>query len=60
MKAYKGFNPDMTCSGFQYEEGKTYETDEANLCSAGFHACEAPLEVMQYYQPSKEIGRAHV
>lgn len=31
MKAYKGFNPDMTCRGFQYEEGKTYETDEATL-----------------------------
>ena len=25
MKAYKGFNPDMTCRGFKYEEGKTYE-----------------------------------
>ena len=25
MKAYKGFNKDMTCRNFQYEEGKTYE-----------------------------------
>ena len=23
MKAYKGFNSDMTCRGFQYKEGKT-------------------------------------
>ncbi len=27
MKAYKGFNKDMTCRGFQYEEGKEYEQD---------------------------------
>ena len=29
MKAYKGFNADMTCRGFQYREGETYETDKA-------------------------------
>lgn len=25
IKCYKGFNKDMTCRGFQYEEGKEYE-----------------------------------
>ena len=49
MKAYKGFNPDMTCLGFQYEEGKEYETDKAELCNEGFHACERPLDIIQYY-----------
>ena len=49
MKAYKGFNPDMTCRGFQYEEGKKYETDKAELCNEGFHACERPLDIIQYY-----------
>ena len=56
MKAYKGFNPDMTCRGFQYEEGKTYETDEATLCEKGFHACLAPLDVFSYYTPCDENG----
>ena len=56
MKAYKGFNPDMTCSGFQYEEGKTYETDEAALCKKGFHACLAPMDVFSYYPPCGDNG----
>ena len=25
IKAYKGFNKDMTCRDFQYEVGKAYE-----------------------------------
>ena len=51
MKAYKGFDKDMQCRGFQYEEGKTYETDKAELCKTGFHACEDPLNVFRYYPP---------
>lgn len=53
MKAYKGFNKDMTCRDFQYEVGKTYETDEADLCNSGFHACENPLDCFRYYSPGK-------
>lgn len=56
MKAYKGFNHDMTCRGFQYEEGKTYEEDSAELCKKGFHACEAPLDVLTYYLPVDDSG----
>ena len=56
MKAYKGFNPDMTCRGFQYEEGKTYKTDEATLCEKGFHACLAPMDVFSYYPPCDDNG----
>ena len=51
MKAYKGFNPDMTCRGFKYEEGKEYETAKAECCASGFHACEHPLDCLRYYDP---------
>ena len=51
MKAYKGFNKDLTCRGFQYEEGKEYVTDSASLCNSGFHACINPLDCFGYYAP---------
>ena len=55
MKAYKGFNKDMTCRGFQYKEGETYETDKASICREGFHACLDPLNTFSYYQPANSI-----
>ena len=56
MKFFKGFNKDLQCdplgnNPFQYEIGKTYEMDSAELCDHGFHACEAPLDVFNYYAP---------
>lgn len=55
MKAYKGFNRDMTCRGFQFEEGKEYHEDKAVLCESGFHACENPLDTFNYYAPGSSV-----
>lgn len=44
MSAYRGFDKDLRCRGFQYEVGKTYEEKEARVC-------ENPLNVLQYYPP---------
>ena len=58
MKAYKGFNKDLTCRGFQYEEGKTYEEQEAKLCESGFHACENPIDCFGHYMPGISVYHA--
>jgi hypothetical protein len=51
MKAYKGFDENLKCKDFQYEIGKTYEEPTAELYEKGFHACEYPLDVFEYYDP---------
>ena len=52
MKVYKGTDKNLQCRGFQYEIGKEYVEDKADLCNAGFHGCERPLDVFAYYYPA--------
>ena len=50
IKSYKGFDKDFKCKDFQYEVGKEYEIEgDIKCCERGFHACESPMEVFDYY-----------
>ena len=55
MKAFKGFNKDLTCRDFQYKVGETYEEEKAELCLAGFHACESPVNCLLHYDPATSV-----
>ena len=51
IKAYKGFDENLCCRGFQYEIGKEYvQEGEIECCSRGFHACTNPFDVLDYYK----------
>ena len=50
IKSYKGFDKNLRCRDFQYKIGGIYEMDgEIKVCSRGFHACESPFDVFDYY-----------
>ena len=53
MRVYKGTDKDMRCKGLQYEIGKPVTVGgDIKLCERGLHACEMPLDVLNYYPPA--------
>ena len=58
MLAYKVFHEDLTCRGFQYEIGKTYQMDDEPVPRhRGFHACLVLDDVFKYCIPLRETYR---
>ena len=48
--AYKGFDSNMQCRGFQYEVGQHYvHNGPVRQCDSGFHVCQNPLDVLDFY-----------
>jgi hypothetical protein len=63
LKAYKVFNPDWTCKGFQYEVGKTYSIkDTPIMCESGFHACIKVSDCFTYYtfDPQNKVAEVEL
>ena len=51
MIGYKGFNSKLQgYNNFQFQEGLTYEIEgNLEMCKNGFHFCDMPLNVLEYY-----------
>ena len=58
ITTFKGFHRNLKCRDFQYEVGKEYTCNDAIACKKGFHACENPIDIFDYYSPA--FNKFHV
>ena len=59
MIAYKGFEKNLSCRGYQFKRYGINETTEANCRQNGFHCAENPLDCLVHY-PSWRNSRYFV
>ena len=53
IQSYKGFDQNLRCRGEQFTIGETKSLEgEIKPCEHGYHACEEPFKVFDYYPPT--------
>ncbi len=56
IKGWKCFDADLSCKGFKFEVGKTYEhKGKVELCKSGFHFHEKGHELFNYYSSNSRV-----
>ena len=59
--AFKGFDKNLKCRGYQYNIGETYEHQGNVLaCKSGFHSCINPLDVLDYYDITSRFAEVKI
>jgi hypothetical protein len=52
IKGFKAYDQRLKCRDYQFEIGKEYEEKQAICCQTGFHFCENPFDLFNYYSPA--------
>ena len=61
IKVYKGFDKDWKCRDYQFKIGETFvHAGATKLCKEGFHACEYPMDIFNYYPPTGQMAECEL